>query len=256
MVLRLDKYLADLGVGTRSEVKKLIRAKQITVNGVAATKPEMKIDELADEVCLRGEKLQYTAFEYYLFHKPAGCITATEDNLHKTVMDYLTDTVRNDLFPVGRLDIDTEGLLLITNDGTLAHELLSPAKHVAKTYYAKVLGKVTEADAALFAKGVNIGEDKLTNPGKLVILKNSENACDEPILAGRETDAVVSEVELTITEGRFHQVKRMFQAVGKEVIYLKRISMGSLTLPEDLKAGEYRALTDEELEGLKRGDIE
>lgn len=254
MVLRLDKYLAELGVGTRSEVKKLIRAKQITVNGTAASKPEMKIDEHEDEVCLRGEKLHYAAFEYYIFHKPAGCVTATEDKLHKTVMDYLTDTVRGDLFPVGRLDMDTEGLLLITNDGALAHELLSPAKHVAKTYYAKVRGCVTSEDVAHFEKGVDIGEDKLTKPGKLVVLKNNGRAGDEPILAGCDVDAdaVISEIELTITEGKFHQVKRMFQAVGKEVIYLKRISMGTLTLPEDLKAGEYRALTAEELEMLQK----
>lgn len=252
MALRLDKYLAELGVGTRSEVKKLIRAKQITVNGTVASKPEMKIDERKDEVCLRGEKLQYAAFEYYIFHKPAGCVTATEDKLHKTVMDYLTDTVRSDLFPVGRLDIDTEGLLLITNDGALAHELLSPAKHVAKTYYAKVRGRVTTEDVTLFEKGVDIGEDKLTKPGKLVVLNNNERAGDETIAAGRDADAVVSEILLTITEGKFHQVKRMFQAVGKKVIYLKRISMGTLTLPEDLKAGEYRALTAEELEMLQK----
>lgn len=254
MALRLDKYLAELGVGTRSEVKKLIRARQITVNGIVATKPEMKIDEQADEVCLRGEKLHYAAFEYYIFHKPAGCVTATEDNLHKTVMDYMTDTVRNDLFPVGRLDIDTEGLLLITNDGALTHELLSPTKHVAKTYYAKVLGRVTEEDAALFARGVDIGEDRLTKPGKLVLLSSDERAGSENALAERDTNigTVVSEIELTITEGRFHQVKRMFQAVDKKVIYLKRISMGNLTLPEDLKPGEYRMLTDEELKDLQK----
>lgn len=253
MALRLDKYLTELGVGTRSEVKKFIKAKQITVNGAVAVKPEMKIDEEADEVCLRGKKLSYTAFEYYLFHKPAGCVTATEDKQHKTVMDYLTDTVRSDLFPVGRLDIDTEGLLLITNDGVLAHELLSPAKHVAKTYYAKVLGKVTQEDVTLFEKGVDIGEDKLTKPGRLVILSDEGRTDNESVLAERDVDAdaVVSEILLTITEGKFHQVKRMFRAVGKEVIYLKRISMGTLTLPEDLKPGEYRALTDEELEHLK-----
>lgn len=236
MAIRLDKYLAELGVGTRSEVKKLIKAKQITVNGAVATKPEMKIDELTDEVCLRGEKLEYVAFEYYLFHKPAGCVSATEDNVHRTVMDYLTDTVRNDLFPVGRLDIDTEGLLLITNDGALAHDLLSPTKHVAKTYYAKVLGKVTDEDVNLFEEGVDIGEDKLTKPAELKILVADES---------------ISEIELTITEGKFHQVKRMFQAVGKEVIYLKRLSMGSLTLPKELKEGEYRPLTNEELETLR-----
>lgn len=238
MSIRLDKYLAELGAGTRSEVKKLIKAKLVTVNGIPATKPEQKIEEEQDEVCLRGKKLTYASYEYYLFHKPAGCVSATEDSMHKTVMDYLTDTVRKDLFPVGRLDIDTEGLLLITNDGALAHELLSPAKHVAKTYYAKVEGRVTEEDASLFEKGVDIGEDKLTKPGKLVILKSDE----------------ISEIELTITEGKFHQVKRMFQAVGKEVVYLKRLSMGSLTLPEDLEPGAYRALTEDELRRL-RGEV-
>lgn len=231
MALRLDKYLTEVGVGTRSEVKKLIRAKQVTVNGKTAQKPEMKVDENVDEVCVKGKKLTYATREYYLFHKPSGCVSATEDALHKTVMDYLTDTVRSDLFPVGRLDIDTEGLLLITNDGALAHELLSPAKHVPKTYFAKVSGKVTEEDAKLFEQGVDIGEDSLTKSAKLVILKSD----------------VVSEIELTITEGKFHQVKRMFQAVGKEVVYLKRLSMGALVLPEDLALGEYRKLTDEEL---------
>lgn len=258
MSMRLDKYLAELGIGTRSEVKKLIKAKQITVNGVTAAKPEMKVEEQRDEVCLRGKKLAYASYEYYLFHKPAGCVSATEDKLHRTVMDYLKDTVRSDLFPVGRLDIDTEGLLLITNDGALAHELLSPTKHVAKTYYARVAGNVTEEDVNLFEKGVDIGEEKLTKPAKLVILSNDrmadaahaacQNASEkECILKSGE----ISEIELTITEGKFHQVKRMFQAVGKEVLYLKRLSMGPLTLPEDLKPGEYRALTEEELLALK-----
>ncbi len=254
MALRLDKYLTELGVGTRSEVKKLIKAKQITVNGVFAVKPELKIDEQIDEVCLRGEKLHYTAYEYYLFHKPAGCVSATEDAMHQTVMDYLTDTVRNDLFPVGRLDIDTEGLLLITNDGALAHELLSPAKHVEKTYYAKVRGMVTMEDVNLFGKGVDIGEDKLTKPAKLVIL-NDDGRMDDDMLNGEieaYEDTVISEIRLTITEGRFHQVKRMFEVVGKEVLYLKRLSMGSLTLPENLRPGEYRLLSEEELSKLKQ----
>lgn len=235
MALRLDKYLTELGVGTRSEVKKLIRAKQITVNGEPAVRPEQKIDEQKDEVCLRGEKLSYAAYEYYLFHKPAGCVSATEDTVHRTVMDYLTDTVRSDLFPVGRLDIDTEGLLLITNDGALAHELLSPAKHVEKTYYAKVAGRVTKEDVNLFEKGVDIGEDALTKPAKLVIL----------------SEGILSEIELTITEGKFHQVKRMFEAVGKKVVYLKRLSMGPLVLPEEFAPGEYRPLNAGELAALK-----
>lgn len=236
MAIRLDKFLAEMGLGTRTEVKKLLKTKQITVNGTVTVKPETKIDENKDIVCYKNEQICYQAFEYYLFHKPAGCVTATEDAMHKTVMDYLTDTARSDLFPVGRLDIDTEGLLLITNDGALAHELLSPAKHVEKTYYARIEGKVTEEDVVLFEKGVDIGEGKLTKPGRLNILKSD----------------AISEIELTITEGKFHQVKRMFEAVDKKVIYLKRISMGNLKLPEDLKAGEYRALTEVELETLRR----
>lgn len=235
MSMRLDKFLTEMGLGTRSEVKKLLKAKQITVNGVVAVKPELKVEPETDEIRYQNNKIAYCAYEYYLFYKPAGCVTATEDNVHKTVMDYLTDTVRSDLFPVGRLDIDTEGLLLITNDGALSHELLSPAKHVEKTYYAKIEGKVTEEDVNLFKSGVNIGEKTLTKPGLLTILKS------EPI----------SEIELTITEGKFHQVKRMFEAVGKKVVYLKRISMGPLRLTDDLKPGEYRKLTEEEITALK-----
>lgn len=234
--MRLDKYLAEMGAGTRSEVKKLVRAGRVTINGAVAEKPEQKVDPETDTVCLDGEAFLYAAYEYYLFHKPAGCVSATEDKIHKTVMDYLTDTLRDDLFPVGRLDIDTEGLLLITNDGALAHELLSPAHHVKKTYYARVAGRVTEEDARLFQEGVDIGEEKLTKPAELVILTSGEE----------------SEIELTITEGKFHQVKRMFQAVGKEVVYLKRLSMGPLTLPETLLPGEYRALTQEELMLLQK----
>ena len=224
-----------MGIGTRSEVKKILKTKQVTVNGTIVTKPETKIEPKTDEVCYKNERIAYCAFEYYLFHKPAGCVTATEDTQHKTVMDYLENTVRSDLFPVGRLDIDTEGLLLITNDGALAHELLSPSRHVQKTYYALIDGKVTEEDVNLFKEGVDIGEKKPTKPGFLKILKSEPQ----------------SEIELTITEGKFHQVKRMFEAVGKKVLYLKRISMGPLTLPEDLKPGEYRELTEGELMLLK-----
>ena len=206
------------------------------MNGAVAKKPEQKVDETGDEVCLRGERLLYTAFEYYLCHKPAGCVSATQDNMHRTVMDYLSDTARGDLFPVGRLDLDTEGLLLITNDGALAHALLSPSRHVAKTYYARVQGVVDETDVNLFKNGVDIGEEKPVRPADLVIL-------------GCKAD--VSEITLTITEGKFHQVKRMFEAVGKKVLYLKRISMGPLVLPEDLAPGAYRKLTAEELAALK-----
>ena len=233
-LMRLDKFLTEMGLGTRSEVKKILKTKQITVNGEIVTKPETKVEPENDQISYKGEPVTYCEYEYYLY-KPAGCVTATEDQLHKTVMDYLTDTVRSDLFPVGRLDIDTEGLLLITNDGALAHDLLSPAKHVEKTYYAVIDGVVTEKDVNSFENGVDIGEEKLTKPGKLRILKSEPE----------------SEIELTITEGRFHQVKRMFEAVGKKILYLKRISMGPLQLTDDLKPGEYRPLTEEEITALK-----
>ncbi len=236
MAIRLDKFLTEVGIGTRSEVKKYIRQGLVTIDSVPAQKPEQKIDEKTAKVCFRGNEIVYAAYEYYLFYKPAGCVSATEDRLHRTVMDYLTDTVRKDLFPVGRLDLDTEGLLLITNDGALAHDLLSPSKHVEKTYYAKVKGRVTEDDVNRFKKGVDIGEEKPTKPAKLVIVSEGD----------------ISEIRLTITEGRFHQVKRMFEAVGKEVVYLKRLSMGSLVLPDDLAPGDYRSLTTQELEALRR----
>ena len=235
MAIRLDKFLTEVGIGTRSEVKKYIRQGLVTIDSVPAQKPEQKIDEKTAKVCFQGKEIVYAAYEYYLLYKPAGCVSATEDRLHKTVMDYLTDTVRKDLFPVGRLDLDTEGLLLITNDGALAHDLLSPSKHVEKTYYAKVKGRVTEDDVNRFKKGVDIGEEKPTKPAKLVIMSEDD----------------ISEIRLTITEGKFHQVKRMVKAVGSEVLYLKRLSMGSLKLDEELKLGEYRRLTKAELQELK-----
>ena len=233
--MRLDKFLTELGVGTRSEVKKLLKAGQVTVNGEKVSKPEQKIDENKDVVCYQGNVLAYQQFEYYMFHKPAGCVTAVTDAMHKTVMDYMKDLSRKDLVPVGRLDIDTEGLLLITNDGQLSHELLSPTKHVPKTYYAKIDGIVTEDDVNLFAEGVDIGEKKLTKPAKLTVLASD----------------TISEIELTISEGKFHQVKRMFEAVGKKVVYLKRISMGNLLLDDNLLAGEYRPLTEDEIVTLR-----
>ena len=230
MKIRLDKYLADMGVGTRTEVKRAISKGRVSVDGACVKKPETKIDTEETTVVFDGQTVGYTKKEYYMLHKPAGVISATEDAREKTVIDLIVSRKRKDLFPVGRLDKDTEGLLLITNDGELAHRLLSPKKHVDKVYYAKIAGKVTEEDKKVFAEGVDIGEDKLTLPAKLHILKSGEE----------------SEITLTIREGKFHQVKRMFHAVGKEVVYLKRLRMGSLVLDENLKTGEYRALTDEE----------
>jgi 16S rRNA pseudouridine516 synthase len=233
--LRLDKYLADMGIGTRSELKLWIRKGRVRVNGEICNKPETKIDLQSDKIYFDEKRVNYIKNVYYMLHKPAGVVSATMDNVSQTVLDLIKDRQGKELFPVGRLDKDTEGLLLITNDGELAHQLLSPKKHVDKVYYARVKGRVTENDADAFSTGVDIGEEKLTLPAKLVILKSGD----------------LSEVELTIQEGKFHQVKRMFEAVGKEVIYLKRLSMGSLKLDPALEPGEYRELTEEEIRYLK-----
>ena len=236
-MIRLDKYLADMGCGTRQEVKKFIRSGQVSVDGIVVKKPETKVEQTVQEVFLNGEKVGYESFEYYMLNKPAGVISATEDQGCQTVVDLIKDKKRKDLFPVGRLDKDTEGLLLITNDGALAHRLLYPKKHVDKCYFARICGKVTEEDVRSFEKGVNIGsqeQPEITMPGKLEIITSDD----------------ISKIRLTIQEGKFHQVKRMFQAVGKEVIYLKRLRMGTLILDENLGIGEYRPLTKEELEKL------
>ncbi len=251
-MMRIDKYLADCGIGTRSEVKKYIKAKQITINGKIATKPEIKIDENTDAVCFKGQPIEYEKYVYYLFHKPFGCVTAKQDNVHQTVMDYFPEDIcAKDIAPVGRLDLDTEGLLLLTNDGPLTHHLLSPAHHIPKTYYA-ILDKKVPVDAVeKFKEGVDIGDDKPTLPAELVILpmRPVMNVID--VEDGSMEDSFIYSAELTIHEGRFHQVKRMFEAVGCTVTYLKRLSMGSLALG-DLPKGEYRKLTQEEIESLQK----
>ena len=223
MKLRLDKYLADMGIGTRTEVKKAITKGQVRVNEETVKRPEIKIDTEKDHVFYQGQMVAYAEYEYYMLNKPAGVVSATEDKNDSTVLDLIDEKQRKDLFPVGRLDKDTEGLLLITNDGELAHQLLSPKKHVDKV------------DVRRFAEGLEIGEEKPTLPAHLEILKSEE----------------ISEIRLTIREGKFHQVKRMFHAVGKEVIYLKRLQMGSLVLDPRLALGEYRELTGQELEALR-----
>lgn len=237
-MMRLDKFLAEMSVGSRSDVKGLIRKGQVLVNGEVVKKPEWKVDQERDQVVYNGEKIEYAAFEYYMLHKPGGVVSATEDKKDTTVIDLIDSKRRKDLFPVGRLDKDTEGLLLITNDGKLAHELLSPKKHVDKIYFARIQGRVTKQDVSDFKAGVNIGtsEDaEITLPAMLTILSSGEE----------------SEIRLKIQEGKFHQIKRMFQAVGKEVLYLRRETMGSLKLDPKLSLGEYRSLTDQEIKGLK-----
>ena len=233
--LRLDKYLADMGIGTRSELKLWIRKGRVMVNGEVCKKPEAKVFIDKDEIMFDDSKVGYAKYIYFMLNKPAGVVSATKDNVSKTVLELITDKQGKDLFPVGRLDKDTEGLLLLTNDGDLAHQLLAPKKHVDKVYYAKVQGKVTKEDKDAFLSGVLIDEDYVTLPAQLNIIKSDE----------------ISEIELTIQEGKFHQVKRMFDAVDKEVIFLKRISMGGLSLDPELQPGEFRRLTDAEVEYLK-----
>ena len=236
-MMRLDKYLCETGFGTSSQVKDLLKKGQVMVNGEVVKKPELKINETTDQILCQGKKASYQKNIYLMLHKPAGAVSATEDNREKTVLDLVRPEDRkNGLFPVGRLDKDTEGLLLLTDDGELAHRLLSPKKHVDKTYYAKIDGQVTEKHIEQFREGLDIGDEKKTLPAVLTILSSGSP----------------SEIEITIHEGRFHQIKRMFEAVGCKVIYLKRLSMGSLVLDETLPLGEYRSLTEAEQEGLTK----
>lgn len=235
--MRLDKFLSHMGYGTRSEVKVLIKSKAIEINNTVAKNGSTHVNELEDQVSVYGEVVEYREFIYLMMNKPPGVVSATEDSRDQTVIDLLDDDVRHfEPYPVGRLDKDTVGLLLLTNDGALTHRLLSPKKDVPKVYYAKVAGRVTESDVEAFKEGVILDDRYHTKPGHLHILKSDQ----------------ISEIELTITEGKFHQVKRMFQSVDKEVIYLKRLSMGALKLDNSLEEGSYRELTTEELISLEQ----
>lgn len=242
--LRLDKVLTHMGLGSRSEIKKYVKQGLITVGGVRVKDSGMHVHPETDEIVLDGEKVVYKEFIYVMLHKPPGVVSATEDHRDRTVLDLLApDLLAFEPFPVGRLDKDTEGLLLLTNDGKLAHELLSPKRHVPKTYTALVSGDVNEEDVRRFAEGVTLDDGYVTLPGELVVLHQEEQAGE-----------VLSRIELTIHEGKFHQVKRMFQAVGKKVVYLKRLRMGSLNLDEALPLGDYRELTADELARLRTGE--
>ncbi len=260
--LRLDKYLSDMSVETRSRLKQMIRYGQVSVNGVPARKPEMKVTPGEDTVTVRGEEIVYREREYYMLYKPAGVVTAVTDRKEKTVMDLLPGVRRSDLSPVGRLDRDTEGLLLITNDGALSHRLLSPKHHVEKVYYAEIEGEVTEEDCLAFREGLDIGDETLTLPAKLEILPDGDEAAVKSAQADDAEDCEIrsaepkSRVKVTVTEGRFHQIKRMFEARQKRVAYLKRLSMGPLALNASLKKGEWRRLTPEETAALTGGGKE
>lgn len=239
--LRLDKLLAHTGFGTRSEIKLLVKRGAVSVNGKRVKDSGMQVNPGKDEIHVDGEPVVYREFVYLMLNKPQGVISATEDTRDRTVLDLLDEEYAHfDLFPVGRLDKDTEGLLLLTNDGKLAHNLLSPRKHVPKTYYAEVEGAVDEGDQAAFARGVVLDDGYVTMPAELLII--------EP---GDPGQSKRSRIELIIMEGKFHQVKRMFQSVGKRVVFLKRIAMGPLKLDPELPVGKYRELTEQELHALK-----
>lgn len=227
--------LANIGYGSRKEVKKLLKSGAVKVDGMTIKDAKQHVDPEQQTVTVYGEEVEYREFIYLMMNKPPGILSATEDDRQETVVDILQEEDQVFApFPVGRLDKDTEGLLLLTNDGQLAHRLLSPKKHVPKTYFAIIEGEVTEDDIVAFKQGVTLEDGYHTKPGNLEIVKSGP----------------ISEIKLTITEGKFHQVKRMFEAVDKRVTYLKRLTMADLVLDETLELGEYRELTEEELEGL------
>lgn len=241
--MRLDKFLVENGLGSRSQVKELLKKGLVLVNGRAEKSPKTQINETENEIVVSGQKLTYEKFVYYLLNKPKGYISATEDERHKTVLDLLDETARQkEVFPVGRLDIDTHGLLLLTNNGKLAHAMLSPKKHVEKIYRAQVVGLMNQSDVERFARGIEL-KDFTCQPAQLKIVELDEE---------KET----SLVKITLAEGKFHQVKRMVAACGKEVTDLQRLSMGPLQLDPELALGEWRRLTEEEMKSLERFQVE
>ena len=316
--MRLDKFLADMGVGSRSDLKKAIRKSLVTVNGTVEKDPGAQVSA-EDHICFDGAEIRYAEQQYYMLHKPAGVLSASEDRRQTTVVDLINlndELVRKDLFPVGRLDKDTEGLLIITNDGHLAHQLLVPKHHIDKTYYAIVTGTITEDDQRAFTRGIRYDEKLTALPATLRVLSTGKTVADlrselgfpesvsafvpldevnaadgqpaftrsdashmlaemritdptarllrtrlaGPAFIGAEEpaditdDSLVSEVEITIQEGKFHQIKKMVKALpgGKEILYLRRISMGALRLDPNLAPGEFRKLSEDEIKILKK----
>ena len=280
--MRLDKFLADMGVGSRSDLKKAIRKSLVTVNGAVEKDPGAQVSA-EDHICFDGAEIRYAEQQYYMLHKPAGVLSASEDRRQTTVVDLINlndELVRKDLFPVGRLDKDTEGLLIITNDGPLAHQLLVPKHHIDKTYYAIVTGTITEDDQRAFTRGIRYDEKLTALPATLRVLSTGKTVADlrrelgftatserllrtrlaGPAFIGAEEpaditeDRLVSEVEITIQEGKFHQIKKMVKALpgGKEILYLRRITMGALRLDPNLAPGEFRKLSEDEIKILKK----
>lgn len=234
--MRLDRFLCERKLGTRSQVKGYIRQGLVTVGGIVAKTPDLKIDPLSAEVTFQGELLKYRRYSYYMLNKPAGVVSATADTTADTVVSLLKDVPVRNLFPVGRLDKDVTGLLLLTNDGELAHRLLAPGRHVDKTYQVTLEHPLSQGDILRLEQGVDIGEKKPTLPARISVIDN---------------DTVL----LTIHEGKYHQVKRMLLAVGNGVRKLKRVSFGGLQLDQNLEEGAYRELTREEIERLRgKGD--
>ncbi|MCR5102792.1 MAG: rRNA pseudouridine synthase [Butyrivibrio sp.] len=234
--MRIDKLLCDLGYGTRKQVKEQIKNGMVSVNGEVVLKPEFHVDENKDLLMFNGKEISFSKYHYFMLNKPQGVLSSREKGPTPTVIDLLADENCKNLSPVGRLDKDTEGLLLITDDGKLSHNLLSPKKHVDKTYEVHLKNTITEEDIKKLEDGIDIGDDKKTLPAKCILSDDDENGY--PVIL------------LTIHEGRFHQVKRMLEAVENEVVFLRRLSMGSLQLDEDLEPGEYRELTKVELDNL------
>lgn len=233
--MRLDKFLANAGVGTRKEVREILKKRKVLVNGNFEKDGSTQINEDTDEILMDGEKLSYNEFIYLMLNKPDGVISATEDARHKTVIDLLDEKYKKyQPFPVGRLDQDTEGLLILTNDGILAHNLLSPKKHVDKTYYVELNRKLTPGAIEKIENGLQLADNFITKDAKVKLYEEDRKKCF-----------------ITITEGKYHQVKRMFGAVNNKVLYLKRVQMGNLKLDESIPLGEYRELTTDELELLK-----
>lgn len=226
--MRLDKFLCEVNIGTRSQVKAYIRQGLVTVNGKVARSPEQKVSEEADLIAFKGEELSFQKFVYYMLNKPRGVVSATRDNTADTVLKLIPNPGARKLFPVGRLDKDTEGLLVVTNDGALAHRLLSPKNHVGKVYLADITKPLSQEAAKALEEGVDIGDPEPTAPALVTILSDTQ-------------------ITLTLHEGRFHQVKRMLQAVGNKVVSLKRIQFGALLLDEALSPGESRLLTQKEV---------